>query len=440
MPNAPPSGTVNPHYLNHVMAAGESHRVSASKDILSHSGIKLLAKGATIDARVRERLLEHKLHRPLEECVQVVPGVIPERFAPIAEAMLDEHALLRSLCRSERAQPVAASLASLPLTLPVQSLLTVYAEFQGDRLQHAVGVAMLAIALARKLLPGDIGRHRVLALAGLVHDVGELYIDPAYLRRGTPLGPEQWKHIATHPLVGHRVLRDLDGAGRPVAEAVLHHHERLDGFGYPHGLRGNQLPLDGQIIGVAEWLMALAESKSTPLTSASMAAKLIPGEFDPAILEVLAGAARLNDEIVTAMGLPLPLDQALPRVLSIAGTLSRFHRLRPWIEVQIEQARPPLKDLLEIGQQRMLRIQTAFSSTGLDAYSPELLLNELAALEDPAVHVEVMAVIQELDWRLRELEREQLLRASLLGTDEQAVIRQLIDRLTSENTAPVAPT
>ncbi|RZI93976.1 MAG: HD domain-containing protein, partial [Rubrivivax sp.] len=272
-----PAPDVNPHYLEHVIRTSESKPVEASEDILSHSGIKLLAKGAQINEKVRDRLLMHKLSKPLEDCIQVTDGVMPESFGPLGEALLAQHPLLKAICAHDLYPSAPATLATLKLSAPVQSLLTVYAEHQGDRLRHTAGVAMLALALARRMMPGETEQHRMLALAGLLHDVGELYIEPAYLRPGQPLGPAEWRHVASHPLVAERVLRNMPGAGKEVANAVLHHHERLDGFGYPGGVQGKALGMTGQILAAAEWLMALIETGLTPMTRASVATKLIPG-------------------------------------------------------------------------------------------------------------------------------------------------------------------
>lgn len=432
------AGGVNPHYLNHVVATSAAHEVRTTEDIVSGSGVKLLAKGARIDHSMRDRLLQHKLQKPLEDCVQVVGGVVPACFGPIADELLAQHALLASLCDSGRALAVPASLTQLPLALPVQSLLTVYCDYQGDRLRHTVGVAMLALALGRRLFPGDIDRHRRLALAGLVHDVGELYIDPAHLKRGTRLQPEQWRHIVSHPVIGHRVLKDMEGAGPQVAQAVLLHHERLNGFGYPRGIGGAAVQLDGQVLGVAEWLMALIESGLTPLARASVACRLIPGDFAGAIVETIDEAARALDAGAPGADAPTPLEAAVPRVMRIASTIKRFVQQRAWIDVRIAEARGPLRQVLQSGLQRMLRIQTAFSSTGLDSGDPELLLRELSAMGDPQVHLEVMTVIGELEWRLRELERESLLRGSLGDPSDDAVMVELVNRLRPPAAAPTS--
>jgi HD-GYP domain-containing protein (c-di-GMP phosphodiesterase class II) len=424
---ARPVEGVNPHYLEHVITVCGSHGVQASEDIVAHNGMKLLAKNARIDAVVRERLLQHKLRKPLEDCVHVVGGVIPARFGPIADMLLEQHPLLRTLCAAASALPVPASLAKLRLSDPLQSLLTVYCEFEDNRLEHTVGVAMLAFALARKLLPGEVDRHRTLAIAGLVHDVGELYIDPECLRQGAHIGPREWKHIVAHPVIGHRVLRDMAGAA--VADAVLNHHERLDGFGYPRGISRDALSLDDQILAAAEWLMALIESGRESLVHASIATRLVPGEFSPAVLDELARAARAVEQARGSAPVPVPLEDAVPRVARIAATLRRFRESQDWIVERIRGAGTALKPTLELAMERMLQIQKAFSMTGLDAHNPQLLLRELAALQDPSVHVEVIAVVREIEWRLRELERWQLLRAGLLPDRESAVMRGWIDRL-----------
>jgi len=429
----------NPHYLDHVVGAARSHDIEVAEDIVTGNGIKLLAKGARIDAATRERLLQHKLRRPLEDCIQVADGAISARLEPIGDALLHKHPLLRALCASNNARAAPASLAALPLAMPLQSLLTVYAQSQDERLDHAVGVAMLALSLARRLLPGEVERHRTLATAGLLHDVGELYIDPAYLHKGTRLRAEQWRHIVTHPLVGHRVLRDMTGAGREVADAVLLHHERLDGFGYPRGVRGDEMTLDGEILGVAEWLMAVVESDSTPLRRARMAAQLVPGEFSPAVLEAVSAGAREAPDAAVELTAAPPLGETVPRIVRLADTLQRFVDTRDWIDERIAGAAPALRCVLEAGLQRMLRIRASFSSTGLDARNTETLVAELSTLRDPNVYAEITNLVGELEWRMRELERSQRLRGSLLPASDDAIIVELIARLKAPPVSPSRP-
>jgi len=420
---------VNPHYLDHVVASAAEHELEASEDIVSGSGVKLLAKGARIGAGMRERLLQHKLAKPLESCLATRDGVTPQALQAQAEALLEQHEMLRALCSREQGEPLPQVLGRLQLAPPVQALLTVYADQQGGRMGHAVGVTLLALALARRLLPGAAASQQELVLAGLLHDVGELYIDPACLDRETVLQPEQWRHIVSHPVIGHRVLAKLQGAGPMVAELVLNHHERLDGFGYPRGIADEQFALQAQLLAAAEWLMGLIEAGAGPLARATVAAKLMPGEFNAALLDLVYAAARGTKEMVQWLEAQQPLQQQAPQVRSIVATLQRFRALQAWAQAQLDRAGPELRSLLQKCLGRLQRIQASFSSAGLDAAEPERVLAELAAQQDPLLHQEVQALIGEFGWRMRELERECLLRASLLSQADRAVMLALMDRL-----------
>ena len=164
------------------------------------------------------------------------------------------------------------------------------------------------------------------------------------------------------------------------------------------------------------------------MTRASVATRLIPGEFSRELTEAITAAAQTGP-MPAAVADPMPLESAIPRVIGIAAALERFQQARPWIDERLAAAKPALRAVLEAGLQRLLRIQTAFSSTGLDAHDPDALFAELADQRDATLQVELMTVVGELEWRLRELERESLLRAGTLGPDDSAVVRELIARL-----------
>jgi hypothetical protein len=432
MPDAASTANeVNPHYLDHVAAAAATHEVEVTEDIISRNGTKLLARGARIDAGTRERLLAHKLSRPLEQCIGVAGGVTPAQIGALAEQLLDEHALLRALCTDDRALPLPQSLPRLKLTPALQSLLNLYAQRQPDRLAHAVGVALIAKGLARRLIPGDVDLHRRVGLAGLLHDVGELYLDPVFLRRDTPLQAEQWRQIVSHPVIGHRVLRDIDGGGAELAELLRSHHERLDGFGYPRGLQGEQFGAPAQALAVGEWLFGLIEQGGSVGIHASIATKLIPGEFGDAALGLLRTAARASgapDRLTEPRG---TLADALPEAVRVVGQLSRFRAARGTFDDRLALASPGLRALVTLCRHRMLQLQASFSSAGLDTDDPEKLVSDLAE-EDAALQQEMLSLVREFGWRMRELERELLLRASQMDADDQALVRRMIATVKGE--------
>jgi hypothetical protein len=109
--------------------------------------------------------------------------------------------------------------------------------------------------------------------------------------------------------------------------------------------------------------------------------------------------------------------------------MRRFAQAKPWIDERIAEAKGDFRRHLAAGLGRMQRLHTAFSSTGLDAADTGSLLRQLAALQDPQVHLEVITIVHEIEWRLRALERESLLRSGLMDGAEDAVMRELIGRL-----------
>ena len=425
-----PTDQVNAHYLGHVISVADTHAVEASEDILTGNGIKLLARGSRIDATTRERLLQHKLRKPLEESLRVDGGVTQRQIADVAEELLERLPFVAYLCGRGRAKgsgTVLELLGRLEMSPPMQSLLTVYAAHRPRKLAHAVGVCLVAHGLSQALR-GDVNQQRLLRSAGLLHDVGELYIDPALLEHVGRLSPDQWRHVAAHPIVAERLLKRMPGVGPEVAQVVLQHHERLDGFGYPHGMRIEKLGLPGQILSAAELLVGLLESGPHPLTRATIAMKLIPGEFARSLVDIVA-AGRSGEGAASEQEVSVAVAQAEHRVARIAATLQRFRGSGEVLQQAAAVAGPQIRQVIEHGVLRMQRIQVAFSSTGLDAHSPGEVLSQLKSLGDAGTYQEVLIVLRELEWRLNEIERESLMRTSLVSPGEMPAIQRLVQML-----------
>jgi len=97
-------------------------------------------------------------------------------------------------------------------------------------------------------------------LAGLLHDVGKIGIDEAVLRKKGKLSKEGYDHIKTHPSIGAAILGEIKQM-RDIVTGALCHHERIDGKGYPNGLKGDQIPLTGKIVGLADAFDAMTSKR-----------------------------------------------------------------------------------------------------------------------------------------------------------------------------------
>jgi PAS domain S-box-containing protein/putative nucleotidyltransferase with HDIG domain len=124
---------------------------------------------------------------------------------------------------------------------------------------HQERVARLACAIAGKI---GLGEERVkgLRVAGLLHDLGKVSVPAEILSKPARLTPTEFNLIKAHPQTGYEILKGIDFSW-PVAEIVLEHHERLDGSGYPRGLKGEAISLEAKILAVADVVEAMSSHR-----------------------------------------------------------------------------------------------------------------------------------------------------------------------------------
>lgn len=420
-------GKVNPHYLENVMIVADDREVQATEDIYADNGMKLVAKGKSINRDMRDRLLERKLRKPLEDCMEVASGVTGAQCAHAASELLDQHESLRVLCAVPRFNPVKL-LGEATIKGRLQTLLTVYCEHRPQKLQHAVSVALLGMGLSQRIQAGAADLAQVMLTACLCHDVGELYINPDYLAQGARLDPQQWRHIAAHPVVAHRLLHDLPGACRPASALVLDHHERLDGFGYPHGRLGQDIPVGSQILALAEMLGGLLGKANLPFKQADVAVKLIPGEFSRAIIDVVSLVSHQCRESAASTASSRAVNDALGNARQVGLQLAHIESLQGDFADDFNRASAPFQSLIISARDRFERIRRAWSSTGLDVDAPHKLPG-LNWSDDAELRLEVSMILKEIVWRLRELERELRVRVQNVAPADLHILDSYFTRL-----------
>ncbi len=124
---------------------------------------------------------------------------------------------------------------------------------------HSDRVARVAVRLAQQL-GCDNETAKTIYLSGLLHDIGKIGIDDNVLRKPGKLTDAEFEHIKTHVQIGYKILKDLRKM-QHMLPVVLHHHEAWDGSGYPHGLKGEQIPYWARIVAVADAYDAMASDR-----------------------------------------------------------------------------------------------------------------------------------------------------------------------------------
>ena len=152
---------------------------------------------------------------------------------------------------------------------------------------HVESTQSLALELAKEL---DLPEEQVenIRHAAILHDLGKVGIDDRILRKEGSLTPEEFEEIKQHPVIAAEILKSIHSL-RSAMPAILHHHERYDGTGYPEELAGDNIPLEARIISIADVYQALTSDRPyREAFSKEKALEIIKGEsgkqFDPEIV------------------------------------------------------------------------------------------------------------------------------------------------------------
>jgi putative nucleotidyltransferase with HDIG domain len=124
---------------------------------------------------------------------------------------------------------------------------------------HSVRVAEYAEKIARRLRFSEYDVELLVNLAKL-HDIGKTQIDLSILNKSGKFYKSDWEEVKKHPGVGYEIVKEIVFL-KDVAEAILYHHERVDGKGYPSGIKGEEIPLFARILAVADTYDAMTTSR-----------------------------------------------------------------------------------------------------------------------------------------------------------------------------------
>ena len=157
-----------------------------------------------------------------------------------------------------------------------------------------------------------------LYLMGLLHDVGKIGVDDGILKKPGRLSPEEYQHIQTHVRIGVHILSDLKKLHH-LLPGVAYHHEKIDGTGYPAGLKGDAIPLCARILAAADSFDAMSSSRPyrRKMSSPQIDEELRNGagsQWDPRVLNALF-ACRGEVERIRQKGLGESLQAAISDTL-----------------------------------------------------------------------------------------------------------------------------
>lgn len=419
---------VNSHCLERIVRLSDEMKVTASTDIIDDKGVRLWAKGDPVSRSLRETVRQRQLQRPLEASLAIEHGATPESIASDCIALMQTNPALERLGGTIDARRRLQDIGRIHLPPPLSLLLTSAREHQRRLYDVSLATMIISLGLAHSLGLGDNEAAR-LVLCALTHDIGEMYINPAYLDDDHQLQPAEWIHVAAHPCVGHAFIREFTDFPGSVAECVLQHHERVDGSGYPFRLAGEQISPFSTLIGLADTVAAIimrSDGNSNVIGErVAMALHIVPGKFPRAavasinhLLEALNGGTPPKASGTFAERI-LPTLQQIRSARLMAATLSG------------SSTTPDQAAIGEYALSTVRCIDKGLRATGV--YD----LSQLNVLEHNATAMgKICLMLDEVGWRLRNLARSLQLRAAQ-GEDAlvPAAVAELVEVLNAPATA-----
>ncbi|MFT3735800.1 MAG: HD-GYP domain-containing protein [Rhodocyclaceae bacterium] len=288
-----------------------SFKLSAAKDLerIRKSGIREawidISKGLDVpadeDAGVSQEEAEAVVEQELNEMARVQRSVEPcsmaeelqratnicHRSREAVASMFNEARMGKAL-DADDAMPLVEEIAGSVMRNPGTLISLARLKTKDDyTYMHSVAVCALMVALARQLRL-DEQQTREAGMAGLLHDVGKMYIPPEVLNKPGKLTDNEFGIVRKHPEEGWRMLKEGKGVGEITLDVCLHHHEKMDGTGYPHKLAGEEISLFARMGAVCDVYDAITSNRPykrgwDPAESLRKMTEWCKGHFDEAI-------------------------------------------------------------------------------------------------------------------------------------------------------------
>lgn len=400
--SATPTPCSNKHLLAALAVATQSLSLLAEEDISDEDGHVLIAKGHQLTAELLERLTRRRLDRPPETCIRVEHGVTAVDLEHAMVTMCQKSSILALTVGGEFSR-LRRIFREMPLSPFALLMLSVQRRVRPESFFHALLASIVAGTLALRNERSGLDPLSAV-LAGLLHDVGEMYLNPQNLVHVSDVDSARWMEISKHPEIGMQLIRECTGCPEDVARAVCEHHEMLDGSGFPRGLSGDAISPLGQLLSLVETVCRTAQAHDNQGARVRLAVSFVAGEFPPQLVHSLL--APIKGTLVAEVSLPTSFDMtsALERARSISQCLTDAsahleHDVLSAVSTEHTRA------VVDFAREHVHKLQLSWEATGIGTYFSGDLPKTSSAEEYELAYHDLDVASHELKWRMRRLSR-----------------------------------
>lgn len=385
-----------PHYTRSVMELSDVLTVRTSKPIYSKTGLKLVDKNVEISSAFFKRMLQHSMTPPFEQCLVVENGITHDEILGVAQQLLRNNLMLARMAKSlPKAGELLPPFKGIVLNPHLNFLLTLARERRPYMLEHGVMVALISIYLGIRMgLPAQ--KLTDLATAGVMHDIGEMRFNPQLFNSNYRLSGEERGQIYQHPQTTHDILQKTGDYSAMTLDAVLQHHERMDGSGYPNGLRDEGISLGGQILAAAEMAGSKVCQGMWGAQRLEMICKLNSRQFATNLLgflSILYGHEADKKPKISSKAAQVTLQKIQGQINKIALVFNT------WRDAQGKISSSP-QGAYAFVQQRLIGLNVNLQDAGIDLHGKLFLGADVE--QNLSAMAELDQLTLEVIWQLRE--------------------------------------
>jgi len=380
------------HYLRAVTQMGDTRKIVSNQDIYSKNGIMLVASGVAITSKLYERLVNHVLLKPLEMSLSADEVVDPEVILGDVQDLIRKNDKLKKMVDIlDKGFHLSQTISSIQIPATLAFKLTVAREKYPHIYQRSLSILVMGVYLAR--CDGmNLNEERNVATAALFHDIGLLHINPSLLDPAHVMSSEERRHLYAHPLMAYLLLREFPELPGCISDAVLEHHERMDGRGYPRGLRGGKISRLGQILAVAE-VSAKALDPDSP-----------SGQWEKLEVMLKLNSKQYGGRLIGFLSVLRGGDETdgNPSVNN-PGELSSQVGLVAKLYVDFDQYADIGRGngIYDFAQTRLTELRLGLLEAGFDPHDPEEIIQRFA--DDPECMSDYETLLKETLWQFKAL-------------------------------------
>lgn len=325
------------HYLRAIASMAQDQSLVLRDSIYTANGVRLAEKGMSLDSAFYDSLVNERLRHPIEELVDVrqlvdVPTLEAECMTLCESAVLPRM-LMRALGEGEQWR-LLAPLCDMAWPQQASFKLTVMRNQRQALYEHSLSMMLVSLYLGVRQGLND-EQLAQLAAAALLHDVGMLFMDPSWTDPQHKLTQDERRQLSVHSITAMLVVRSTAAYPAEVEMAVLEHHERMDGSGYPRNMSGEQISPLGQILLVAEVVSAFFDKfeRDRPAMRLSLMLRLNRQRFPVDLVGHVHQLLRLAPELGTT-DLQSAVAEVRQSLARLSMLLDHWQRLRGRLPVK----------------------------------------------------------------------------------------------------------